>query len=63
MGHLNSNFPGPKTREKESASRPAAEPKHRVWLWLLIAVVIAALGFWYFRSSKASTEAQGPSAI
>ncbi len=62
MGHLNSNFPGPKTRDEESASRPAAEPKHRVWLWLLIAVVIAALGFWYFRSSKASTEAQGPSA-
>src|SRR5713101_1050040 len=62
MGHLNSNFPGPKRRDEESASRPAAEPKHRVWLWLLIAVVIAALGFWYFRSSKASTEAQGPSA-
>ena len=62
MGHVNSNFPGPKTSDEESASRPAAEPKHRVWLWLFIAVVIAALGFWYFRSSKASTEAQGPSA-
>ncbi len=62
MGYLNSNFPGPKRRDEESASRPAAEPKHRVLLWLLIAVVIAALGFWYFRSSKASTEAQGPSA-
>lgn len=62
MGHLNSNLPGPGTRE-EITPRSASEPRGHGWLWVLIVVVIAALGFWYFRGPKGSTEAQGPAAV
>jgi membrane fusion protein, multidrug efflux system len=62
MGHLNSNLAEPKAREEESALRPALVPKRRGWLWLVVLIVIAALSIWYFRGSKASTEAQGPAA-
>src|SRR6202163_1363094 len=61
MSHLNSNLPG-STASDEAASRPFAEPRRRGWLWVLIVVVVAALGYWYFRGPKASTEAQGPAA-
>ena len=61
MSHLNSNLPG-STASDEAASRPVAEPRRRGWLWVLIVVVVAALGYWYFRGPKASTEAQGPAA-
>ncbi len=61
MGHLNSNLAGPRTRDEESASR-LAPARRRGWLWLVVLVVIGALGFWYFRGPKTSTEAQGPSA-
>jgi membrane fusion protein, multidrug efflux system len=61
MSHLNSNLSG-STASDEAASRPVAEPRRRGWLWVLIVVVVAALGYWYFRGPKASTEAQGPAA-
>ena len=61
MGHLNSNVPGTKASD-EVASRPAVEPRRRTWLWAVVVVVVAALGYWYFRGPKASTEAQGPAA-
>src|ERR1700682_3295847 len=61
MSHLNSNLPGSAASD-EAASRPFAEPRRRGWLWVLIVVVVAALGYWYFRGPKASTEAQGPAA-
>src|ERR1700676_1698171 len=61
MGHLNSNVPGTKASD-EVASRPAVEPRRRTWLGAVVGVVVAALGYWYFRGPKASTEAQGPAA-
>jgi multidrug efflux system membrane fusion protein len=61
MGHLNSNLPGTRVSD-EAASRPVMEPTRRGWLWVLIVIAVAALGYWYFRGPKASTEAQGPAA-
>ena len=60
MGHLNSNLPGGRVSDEAVVARPAGGPKGRGWLWVLIIVVVAALGYWYFRGPKASTEAQGP---
>src|ERR1700719_3791163 len=61
MGHLNSNVAGTRPTD-EAAPRPAAEPKRRKWLWVVVVLVVAVLGYWYFRGPKASTEAQGPAA-
>lgn len=60
MGHSMSNLPG--NSSDDAASRPLAEPKSRGWLWVVVVVAVAALGFWYFRGPKASTEAQGSGA-
>src|ERR1700720_3151647 len=61
MGHLNSNLP--RTRDSDqTASHPAGEATSRGWLWVLIVIIVAVLGYWYFRGPKASTEAQGPAA-
>jgi multidrug efflux system membrane fusion protein len=59
MGHLSTtpvtpNPPDNLRREPESRS-------HR-WLWIVALVAIIAIGFWYFRGSRSSTEAQGPAA-
>ena len=61
MGQLNSNLPRT-TASDQTASQPAGEAKSRGWLWVLIVIIVAALGYWYFRGPKASTEAQGPAA-
>ncbi len=60
MGHLNStNLPERDARDRDFA--PAArESKSHAWLWIVALAVIVALGVWYFRGSKASTEAQSP---
>jgi multidrug efflux system membrane fusion protein len=39
---------------------PASKGRH--WLWIIGLVVLMAIGVWYFRGSRASIEAQGPSA-
>jgi len=59
MGHLNSNLPRTGASD-QIASQPAGEARSRGWLWVLIVIIVAALGYWYFRGPKASTEAQGP---
>jgi multidrug efflux system membrane fusion protein len=56
MGHLSVNAAGP------SPAQERREPKSHRWLWILALVVVAGLGFWYFRGPHASTEAQGPAA-
>src|SRR6266852_2161272 len=62
MGHLNStNLPERVARGSDFA--PAArESKSHAWLWIVALAIIVALGVWYFRSSRASTEAQGSAA-
>src|ERR1700686_67032 len=61
MGHLNSNLPRTGASD-QTVSHPVGEATSRGWLWVLIVIVVAALGYWYFRGPKASTEAQGPAA-
>src|SRR6266852_9592711 len=60
MDPLESNLPGGPYAGQSSLRAPAR--KSRRWLWLIVFAVVAAIGFWYFRGSKASTEAQGPAA-
>ena len=56
MGHLKSlELPEPAASD-EAAAQPV---KNRWWLWVLVLGVIA-FGFWYFRSSHASSQAAGP---
>ncbi len=58
MGHLKSTeLPEPYTRQVIPGEH-VPEGKSRRWLWVVAALVIVALGGWYFRS-KGSTEAQG----
>lgn len=59
MAHLNStNLQEPDALSETSA--PAPSSGHRWWLWFIAIVVAGGLGFWYFRGSKSSTEAQSP---
>jgi multidrug efflux system membrane fusion protein len=61
MGHLKSA-----DLHQRSASSESFEPDGREtsgskwWLWIVVLAIVAALGFWYYRGNKASTEAQGP---
>jgi membrane fusion protein, multidrug efflux system len=62
MGHLNSaNLPEREGRGSGLVSE-ARETKSYGWLWIVALAIIVALGVWYFRSSRASTEAQGSAA-
>jgi membrane fusion protein, multidrug efflux system len=62
MGHLNStNLPERGARGSDLVSDPG-ETKSHGWPWIVALVVVVALGFWYFRSSRSSTEAQGAAA-
>lgn len=55
MPHFNSAETGdPQAIGQTSAARS----KSRWWLWLAIVVIAVALGVWYFRGSRSSTEAQ-----
>jgi membrane fusion protein, multidrug efflux system len=59
MGHLNStNLPEREARRGDFAPE-VHESKSHAWLWIVALAVLVALGVWYFRSSRASTEAQG----
>jgi multidrug efflux system membrane fusion protein len=58
MGHLSANPSGP----NPSGERPLEHEglsSHR-WVWILVFAILIAVGFWYFRGSRTSTEAQGP---
>jgi membrane fusion protein, multidrug efflux system len=61
MGQLNSmDLPEPGASGAKAAPNTASA-KTRWWLWVLILGVIA-IGIWYFRSSKASSQAAADSA-
>src|SRR6202790_1333361 len=62
MGHLKStNLPEPSARDGALAPE-ARETRSHGWLWILALALVVALGVWYYRSSRASTEAQGTGA-
>src|SRR5437868_12698235 len=64
MGQSNAQESGPVSRPGElppSPLGPASSRRHP-WVWVVALVILAGLGFWYFRGSHASTEAQGPGA-
>ncbi len=61
MGHLKSaDLPD------RRPSSETFEPDHQEtstskwWLWIVVLAIIAALAFWYYRGTRASTQAQGP---
>ena len=58
MGHLNST----NLVESRPEGQPAREPEAKSlrWMWWIVLVVVVALGVWYFRNSRAATEAQSP---
>jgi multidrug efflux system membrane fusion protein len=61
MGQLNSiDLPEPGSRGA-SVLPNTAPSKTRWWLWVLILGVIA-IGFWYFRTSRAASQAADPAA-
>jgi multidrug efflux system membrane fusion protein len=58
MGHLKSiDIPDPGARDS-SAAPPA---KSRWWLWIAI-LAIVAIGIWYYRGARATSEADGKAA-
>ena len=61
MGHLSANPAGPDPSGERPVRREPASKGHH-WLWIIALAAIVAVGFWYFRGSHASTEAQGPAA-
>ena len=64
MGHVNpTNLAGPTTlgEERERSTRSSGdvpETKSRWWVWFLAIIIVAGLGFWYFRYGRTSTAAQ-----
>jgi multidrug efflux system membrane fusion protein len=60
MGHLKSADLHDRSAPSEgSEPRGGETPNSRWWLWVLVLAVLAALAFWYFRGTEASTEGQG----
>jgi len=61
MGQLKSiNLPEPGARGVE-APRTTAPTKTRWWLWILV-IAVMSLGVWYFRSSRAASQAANTAA-
>src|SRR6266404_1661520 len=59
MGHLSANPAGPNPSGEARLGREPGSKGHR-WVWIVGLIVLIAIGVWYFRGSRASTEAQGP---
>jgi len=61
MGHLKSADLHDQRASSESFEPDGRETSNgKWWLWIVILAVVAAVGFWYYRGSKASTEAESP---
>jgi membrane fusion protein, multidrug efflux system len=61
MGHLSANPAEPNPPGERPVRREPAS-KGRRWFWIIGLVALIAVGFWYFRGPRTSTEAQGPAA-
>jgi multidrug efflux system membrane fusion protein len=63
MGHLKSaDLPDRRAAGEDFGHHDGEASGSRRWLWILVLAILAALAFWYFRSTRASTEAQGTAA-
>jgi multidrug efflux system membrane fusion protein len=61
MGHLKSAELHDRRTSTESFDPDGRETSNsKWWLWIVVLAIAAAVGFWYYRGSKASIEAQGP---
>ena len=56
MGHLTPT----NLSEREATAAPQGGNRRPRWPWILALLVLIALGVWYFRGPRTSTEAQGP---
>src|SRR3981189_874198 len=61
MGHLSANPAEPHPLGEGPEPRNPESKGHR-WFWIVTLAAIIAVGYWYFRGPRASTEAQGPAA-
>src|SRR6202158_3198978 len=61
MGYLSVNPAGPNATGEGPERREPGSKGHR-WLWVFALAVLVGGSIWYFRSSRSSTEAQGPAA-
>jgi hypothetical protein len=59
MGHLSANPAEPHPLGEGPEPRNPESKGHR-WFWIVTLATIIAVGYWYFRGPRASTEAQGP---
>jgi len=59
MGHLSATPAGSSPSDPRPLGRDPESKGHR-WLWIVALAGLIAVGFWYFRGSRTSTEAQGP---
>ena len=59
MGHLSANPMGPNLSGERPLGGEPGSKSHR-WVWIVVFTAVIAVGFWYFRGSRTSTEAQGP---
>src|SRR5690349_6116455 len=61
MGHLTATPVQPSPSSEGPVDRGPGSGGHR-WVWIVVLVALVAIGVWYFRGLRASTEAQGPAA-
>jgi len=59
MGHLSATPAGLNRPGERPAGGVPGQKSHR-WVWIVALTAVIAVGFWYFRGSRTSTEAQGP---
>jgi multidrug efflux system membrane fusion protein len=60
MGHLKSaELPDRRAASEDFEPRDREASGSRWWLWVIVLAILAALAFWYFRGTKAGSEAQG----
>jgi multidrug efflux system membrane fusion protein len=59
MGDLSANPAVPNPPGERPLKRDPESKGHR-WLWIVALAGLIAVGYWYFRGSRTSTEAQGP---
>lgn len=63
MGHLNPTRLAEPGTVGEQSERRTSRARNRWWLWVPVLAIVVAASVWYYRGSRASTEAQGPATL